>query len=121
MTPSLILPLKVSHFLSLSQELRLEDYVANRKGGTGTGILGMGMTQQDSKSSGLFGQANTTSGFTFGTQSKPLFGGATTGRMDEDLKSYKLKQSTSSLFVSAINPSFVMQSLPLIFVKFILE
>ncbi|XP_071847086.1 nuclear pore complex protein Nup98-Nup96-like isoform X3 [Apostichopus japonicus] len=60
------------------EELRLEDYVANRKGGTGTGILGMGMTQQDSKSSGLFGQANTTSGFTFGTQSKPLFGGATT-------------------------------------------
>ncbi|PIK59288.1 hypothetical protein BSL78_03798 [Apostichopus japonicus] len=49
-------------------------YVANRKGGTGTGILGMGMTQQDSKSSGLFGQANTTSGFTFGTQSKPSLG-----------------------------------------------
>lgn len=60
------------------EELRMEDYAANRKGTTGTGILGMGMTQTDNKTTGLFGQTSTSSGFTFGNQSKPLFGGTST-------------------------------------------
>lgn len=57
------------------EELRVEDYAANRKGPQ-TGMSGFGTTGQ----TGLFGQpAASTSAFSFGntTQSKPLFG--TTG------------------------------------------
>lgn len=58
------------------EELRVEDYAANRKGPQSGGMSGFGATGQ----TGLFGQpAASTSAFSFGgtTQSKPLFG--TTG------------------------------------------
>ncbi|XP_035208870.1 nuclear pore complex protein Nup98-Nup96-like, partial [Stegodyphus dumicola] len=58
------------------EELRVEDYAANRKGGTAT-AMGFGTPTQQPN---LFGTpAASTSGFSFGstTQAKPLFG--TTG------------------------------------------
>ncbi|XP_022108489.1 nuclear pore complex protein Nup98-Nup96-like isoform X2 [Acanthaster planci] len=60
------------------EELRAEDYVANRKGPTGSALLGQGLTQVDNKAGGLFGQSTTSSGggFTFG-QNKPPFGAGT--------------------------------------------
>ena len=57
----------------------MEDYAANRKGSTGTSLLGHGMTQVDNKPSGLFGQPPTASaatGFQF-SQTKPTFGTGT--------------------------------------------
>ncbi|XP_042901697.1 nuclear pore complex protein Nup98-Nup96 isoform X1 [Parasteatoda tepidariorum] len=58
------------------EELRMEDYAANRKGGGATPALGFGNTTQTT--GGLFGApaAASTSAFSFGntTQSKPLFG-----------------------------------------------
>ncbi|GIY84618.1 hypothetical protein CDAR_169222 [Caerostris darwini] len=60
------------------EELRVEDYTANRKGGSATGVIGFGAPAQQTS---LFGTpaASSTSAFSFGgtTQSKPLFG--TTG------------------------------------------
>lgn len=61
----------------------MEDYAANRKGGSAGGITFGGATQTGG---GLFGStaAASTSGFNFGTtQSKPLFG--TTGTTSEYL------------------------------------
>ncbi|XP_022098970.1 nuclear pore complex protein Nup98-Nup96-like isoform X1 [Acanthaster planci] len=57
------------------EELRAEDYIANRKGSTCSTLLGQGLTQVDNKAGGLFGQSTTSSGggFTFG-QNNPTFG-----------------------------------------------
>ena len=58
------------------QELRTEDYMANRKGPT-AGLLGGGtLTQTDNKPGGLFGQQTSqASTFVFGGgQQKPAFG-----------------------------------------------
>ncbi|KAF8794857.1 Nuclear pore complex protein Nup98-Nup96 like protein [Argiope bruennichi] len=58
------------------EELRVEDYAANRKGSSTTGVMGFGAPAQQTS---IFGTpAASTSAFSFGgTQSKPLFG--TTG------------------------------------------
>ncbi|XP_075738366.1 nuclear pore complex protein Nup98-96 isoform X2 [Rhipicephalus microplus] len=60
------------------EELRLEDYAANRKGGGQAGMVGFGATTQ---SSSIFSTpATQQSTFNFGaTQNKPLFGTSTTG------------------------------------------
>uniref|UniRef100_A0A1E1XGD9 Nuclear pore complex protein Nup98-Nup96 n=1 Tax=Amblyomma aureolatum TaxID=187763 RepID=A0A1E1XGD9_9ACAR len=60
------------------EELRLEDYAANRKGGGQAGLVGFGATSQPSS---IFSTpATQQSAFNFGaTQNKPLFGTSTTG------------------------------------------
>lgn len=60
------------------EELRLEDYAANRKGGSQAGMVGFGATSQPSS---IFSTpATQQSAFNFGaTQNKPLFGTSTTG------------------------------------------
>ncbi|XP_022098976.1 nuclear pore complex protein Nup98-Nup96-like isoform X2 [Acanthaster planci] len=62
------------------EELRAEDYIANRKGSTCSTLLGQGLTQVDNKAGGLFGQSTTSSGFAagFGTSSGGLFSGQQT-------------------------------------------
>uniref|UniRef100_A0A915APT2 Nuclear pore complex protein Nup98-Nup96 n=1 Tax=Parascaris univalens TaxID=6257 RepID=A0A915APT2_PARUN len=58
------------------EELRCEDYIANRRGtATGTG-LSFGQTQPATSTS-LFGSTTTQSSL-FGTQNKPFFGGTST-------------------------------------------
>ncbi|XP_038055880.1 nuclear pore complex protein Nup98-Nup96-like [Patiria miniata] len=47
------------------EELRMEDYTANRKGPGSTGLLGQGMTQVDSKASGLFDKSKASSETSF--------------------------------------------------------
>ena len=65
------------HVPFFSQELRAEDYLANRKGGSsGGGLLGAtGMAQPENKPTGLFGQPASTAstGFSF-NQNKNTFG-----------------------------------------------
>lgn len=60
------------------EELRLEDYAANRKGGGQAGMVGFGATSQPSS---IFSTpATQQSAFNFGaTQNKPLFGTSTAG------------------------------------------
>lgn len=60
------------------EELRLEDYAANRKGGGQAGMVGFGATSQ---ASSIFSTpATQQSAFNFGaTQNKPLFGTTATG------------------------------------------
>lgn len=63
----------------LSQELRLEDYQANRKGpsnpvgaGAAAGLFGSS-TATSSTATGLFGSSTTNTGFSYG-QNKTAFG-----------------------------------------------
>ncbi|XP_071485377.1 nuclear pore complex protein Nup98-Nup96-like [Diadema antillarum] len=60
------------------EELRVEDYLSNRKGGSsGGGLLGpTGISQPDNKPGGLFGQTSSSAstGFNFGQTSKGTFG-----------------------------------------------
>ncbi|XP_010143933.1 PREDICTED: nuclear pore complex protein Nup98-Nup96, partial [Buceros rhinoceros silvestris] len=66
------------------EELRLEDYQANRKGpsnpvgaGAATGLFGSS-TATSSTATGLFGSSTTNTGFSYG-QNKTAFGTSTTG------------------------------------------
>ncbi|XP_065601801.1 nuclear pore complex protein Nup98-Nup96 isoform X2 [Cyrtonyx montezumae] len=66
------------------EELRLEDYMANRKGpsnpvgaGATTGLFGTS-TATSSTATGLFGSSTTNTGFSYG-QNKTAFGTSTTG------------------------------------------
>ncbi|XP_061846102.1 nuclear pore complex protein Nup98-Nup96 isoform X2 [Colius striatus] len=66
------------------EELRLEDYQANRKGpsnpvgaGAATGLFGSS-TATSSAATGLFGSSTTNTGFSYG-QNKTAFGTSTTG------------------------------------------
>uniref|UniRef100_A0A8D0HTZ6 Nuclear pore complex protein Nup98-Nup96 n=1 Tax=Sphenodon punctatus TaxID=8508 RepID=A0A8D0HTZ6_SPHPU len=67
------------------EELRLEDYQANRKGpsnpvGTGAaaGLFGSSAATS-SAATGLFGSSTTNPGFSYGAQNKTAFGASTTG------------------------------------------
>ncbi|XP_038055472.1 nuclear pore complex protein Nup98-Nup96-like isoform X2 [Patiria miniata] len=84
------------------EELRMEDYTANRKGPSSTGLLGQGMTQVDNKAGGLFGQptASSGAGFTFG-QNKSTFGTGTQsafGTSSAGLFGAQQTQQTGGLF-----------------------
>ena len=66
--------------LCSQKELRVEDYLANRKGPTGSLLGGSTMTQTDNKTGGLFGQQTSqASAFVFGQQqqNQPAFGTST--------------------------------------------
>ncbi|XP_023223546.1 nuclear pore complex protein Nup98-Nup96-like [Centruroides sculpturatus] len=80
------------------EELRVEDYVANRKGPQGGNIGAFGSTGQAS----LFGTPASTSTFSFGTtQNKPLFGGTSTssfGSTNTGLFGQNTQQQSNSLF-----------------------
>ncbi|XP_067137824.1 nuclear pore complex protein Nup98-Nup96-like isoform X2 [Centruroides vittatus] len=80
------------------EELRVEDYVANRKGPQGGNIGAFGSTGQTS----LFGTPASTSTFSFGTtQNKPLFGGTSTssfGSTNTGLFGQNTQQQSNSLF-----------------------
>lgn len=80
------------------EELRVEDYVANRKGPQGGNIGAFGSTGQTS----LFGTPASTSTFSFGsTQNKPLFGGTSTssfGSTSSGLFGQNTQQQNNSLF-----------------------
>ncbi|XP_033631554.1 nuclear pore complex protein Nup98-Nup96-like isoform X1 [Asterias rubens] len=86
------------------EELRMEDYAANRKGSSGSSLLGHGMTQVDNKPANLFGQqqqaaASSGAGFTFG-QNKPTFGTGTStfGNASGSLFGAQQQQQAAGLF-----------------------
>jgi hypothetical protein len=66
------------------EELRVEDYLANRKGpGQGGGLM-TGAFGQNTASTGLFGSTATNTGGLFGqkpAETKPLFGSTNTGQL----------------------------------------
>ena len=68
------------YYFYFIQELRVEDYVANRKGPTAGLLSGTNLTTTDNKPGGLFGSTTSqpSTGFVFGQQqNKPAFGTST--------------------------------------------
>ncbi|KHN86939.1 Nuclear pore complex protein Nup98-Nup96 [Toxocara canis] len=85
------------------EELRCEDYIANRRGAT-VGSLSFGQSQPTTSTS-LFGASTTTQSSLFGSQNKPLFGGTSTFGTTTTTATPSLFGSTTSTGTSLFGAS----------------